>query len=76
MERRSLEGWLFLWWDEPERCGSHTLSEGFTRMIQSLKAAARGLYNVANYRIGILFFFSKLNLNGSTASLTYSFSNH
>lgn len=40
---------------------TNALSEGFNSKIQSLKAAARGFRNVANYRIRILFFCGKLD---------------
>ena len=41
---------------------SNSLAEGFNSVIQSLKAAARGFRNFANYRTRILFFCGKLKL--------------
>ncbi|MCP5022934.1 MAG: transposase, partial [bacterium] len=37
-------------------------AEGFNSRIQSVKAAARGFRNFANYRTRILFFCGKLEL--------------
>lgn len=42
---------------------TNAISEGFNSKIQSLKAAARGFRNVANYRIRILFFCGKLDFS-------------
>ncbi len=44
---------------------SKAMSEGFNRVIQQLKAAARGFRNFANYRSSILFFCGKLDLKPS-----------
>ena len=41
---------------------TNAVTEGLNSKIQSLKAAARGFRNFANYRIRILFFCGKLNL--------------
>jgi len=41
---------------------TNAVTEGLNSKIQSLKAAARGFRNFANYRIRILFFCGKLDL--------------
>ena len=41
---------------------TNAVTEGLNSKIQSLKAAARGFRNFANYRTRILFFCGKLNL--------------
>jgi len=41
---------------------TNAITEGFNSRIQSLKAAARGFRNFANYRTRILFFCGKLHL--------------
>jgi transposase len=41
---------------------TNAMSEGFNSKIQQLKSAARGFRNFANYRIRILFFCGKLQL--------------
>jgi hypothetical protein len=41
---------------------SNGMAEGYNSCIQSIKTAARGLLNFANYRTRILFFCGKLNL--------------
>jgi transposase len=41
---------------------SNGMTEGFNSVIQSLKSAARGFRNFANYRVRILFFCGKLNV--------------
>ena len=41
---------------------TNAITEGFNSRIQSLKSAARGFRNFTNYRIRILFFCGKLNL--------------
>jgi len=41
---------------------SNAAAEGFNSIIQSLKSAARGFRNFANYRTRILFFCGKLKL--------------
>jgi transposase len=46
---------------------TNAISEGFNSKIQSLKAAARGFRNAANYRIRILFFCGRLDM-GRTQS--------
>jgi transposase len=46
---------------------TNAISEGFNSKIQSLKAAARGFRNAANYRIRILFFCGRLDM-GKTPS--------
>ena len=45
---------------------TNAASEGFNSRIQSLKSNARGFRNFANYRIRILFFCGKLNLQPVT----------
>jgi hypothetical protein len=42
---------------------TNAVTEGLNSKIQSLKSAARGFRNFANYRIRILFFFGKLDLH-------------
>jgi transposase len=44
---------LLNWFDHPI---SNGMAEGFNSVIQSLKSAARGFRNFANYRVRILFF--------------------
>ena len=41
---------------------SNGMAEGYNSRIQSIKTAARGFRNFANYRTRILFFCGKLNL--------------
>jgi transposase len=41
---------------------TNAVSEGFNRVIQALKYAARGFRSFANYRTRILFFCGKLDL--------------
>ena len=41
---------------------TNAVSEGLNSRIQSLKSAARGFRNFANYRIRILFFCGRLDL--------------
>lgn len=41
---------------------TNAVSEGFNSRIQSLKSAARGFRNFANYRLRILFYCGKLEL--------------
>ena len=41
---------------------TNAVTEGLNSKIQSLKSAARGFRNFANYRIRILFFCGKLDL--------------
>ena len=41
---------------------TNAMTEGFNSTIQSLKASARGFRNFENYRIRILFFLGKLDL--------------
>jgi len=41
---------------------TNAMSEGFNSMIQSIKASARGFRNFENYRIRILFFLGRLEL--------------
>ena len=41
---------------------SNGMAKGYNSRIQSIKTAARGFRNFANYRIRILFFCGKLNL--------------
>ena len=41
---------------------SNAMAEGFNSRIQSLKAAARGFRNFANYRTRILFFCGRLDM--------------
>ena len=41
---------------------TNAISEGFNSRIQSIKSAARGFRNFANYRTRILFYCGKLNL--------------
>ena len=41
---------------------SNGIAEGYNSRIQSIKTAARGFRNFANYRIRILFFCGKLNI--------------
>lgn len=50
---------------------TNALSEGFNSKIQSLKAAARGFRNAANYRIRILFFCGRLDM-GRTPSACFA----
>jgi len=38
------------------------MTESFNSTIQSIKASARGFRNFENYRIRILFFLGKLDL--------------
>jgi len=47
---------------------SNAAAEGFNSIIQSLKSAARGFRNFANYRTRILFFCGKLKLLPESAS--------
>ena len=47
---------------------SNAAAEGFNSIIQSLKSAARGFRNFANYRTRILFFCGKLQLLPDSAS--------
>lgn len=48
---------------------TNAVSEGFNSRIQSLKSAARGFRNFANYRTRILFFCGKLDM--TLISLTH-----
>jgi transposase len=41
---------------------SNAMAEGFNSVVQSLKSAARGFRNFANYRVRILFFCGKLDV--------------
>ena len=41
---------------------SNGMAEGFNSVVQSLKSAARGFRNFANYRVRILFFCGKLDV--------------
>jgi len=45
---------------------SNAASEGLNSRIQSIKSAARGFRNFANYRVRILFFCGKLDLTPKT----------
>lgn len=47
---------------------SNSVAEGFNSVIQSLKSAARGFRNFANYRTRILFFCGRLKLLPESAS--------
>ncbi|WP_437222537.1 transposase [Planctomicrobium sp. SH661] len=47
---------------------SNAAAEGFNNIIQSLKSAARGFRNFANFRTRILFFCGKLKLLPESAS--------
>jgi transposase len=47
---------------------TNALSEGFNSVIQSIKSAARGFRAFDNYRIRILFFCGKLDLQPITTS--------
>lgn len=51
---------ILTWFRHPISNGT---AEGFNSRIQSLKSAARGFRNFENYRIRILFFCGKLDLN-------------
>ncbi len=42
-------------------------TEGFNSRIQAIKAAARGFRNFENYRIRILFFCGRLDLEPETS---------
>ncbi|MBP7950328.1 MAG: transposase [Verrucomicrobiales bacterium] len=42
---------------------SNALAEGFNRVIQAIKSAARGFRNFAHYRVRILFLLGKLDLS-------------
>jgi transposase len=42
---------------------TNALSEGFNSKIQSIKSAARGFRSFKNYRLRILFYCGKLDLN-------------
>jgi transposase len=46
---------------------SNGTAEGFNSRIQSIKSAARGFRDFANYRTRILFFCGKLNLKPNTS---------
>jgi transposase len=41
---------------------SNGMAEGFNSVVQSLKSAARGFRNFANYRVRILFFCGKMDV--------------
>jgi transposase len=41
---------------------TNAMAEGFNSRIQSIKSAARGFRNFANYRLRILFYCGKLNI--------------
>lgn len=56
---------ILTWFRHPISNGP---AEGFNSVIQSLKSAARGFRNFANYRIRILFFTGKLELQPSTGT--------
>ncbi len=58
MLKKHLDG-LLAWFDSRIDNG---LSEGYNSTIQTLKAAARGFRNFANYRITILFHCAKLDM--------------
>lgn len=58
MLQRHLDGLLNYF----EHRVTNATSEGFNSRIQSIKSAARGFRNFANYRIRILFYCGKLNL--------------
>jgi transposase len=58
MLKRHLEG-LLNYFDHRV---TNATSEGFNSKIQSIKSAARGFRNFENYRIRILFYCGKLNL--------------
>lgn len=47
---------------------TNALTEGFNSRIQSIKSAARGFRNFANYRLRILFYCGKLDLMPEIAS--------
>ena len=47
----------------PLRCGSNAVAEGFNSLIQSLKHAARSLPKFESFRIRVLFYSGKLDLN-------------
>lgn len=46
---------------------SNGMAEGFNSRIQAIKSAARGFRNFENYRIRILFFCGRLNLEPETS---------
>jgi transposase len=58
MVKKRLEN-VLSWFRHPISNGT---AEGFHSIIQSLKSAARGFRNFANYRTHILFFCGKLKL--------------
>ncbi len=56
---------ILAWFRNPISNGP---AEGFNSAIQALKSAARGFRNFANYRIRILFFHGKLDLQPDAAT--------
>jgi transposase len=56
---------ILTWFRHPISNGP---AEGFNSVIQSLKSAARGFRNFANYRTRILFFTGKLQLQPPTGT--------
>lgn len=58
MLKSHLDG-LLNYFDHPM---TNAMSEGFNSRIQSIKSAARGFRNFANYRIRILFYCGKLSM--------------
>ncbi len=63
MIKRHLDN-IVTWFRHPISNGP---TEGFNSRIQAIKAAARGFRNFENYRIRILFFCGRLDLEPETS---------